>query len=231
MIWSTLAHPAPAAFGPFGPDASRRDEVVLAPPANRGLRIELEDGLFADGGTHGLEQVFALHCDPKLEVGTVGFRAGPITAGADRITARIVILVVLFAATMTCARAALVRELHRLDVHVRAGGPPTRPVLLCNPWSGGGKVGFNYSSTDTVLTLIDLNGDGLPDKVFKAGGGQVYFRLNRSGPSGTTVFGPPIPIPSLTALGQETATRITAGPELYLVANVIYNHAETFTTS
>ena len=29
--------------------------------------------------------MFALHCDPKLEVGTVGFRAGPITAGADRI--------------------------------------------------------------------------------------------------------------------------------------------------
>jgi len=41
--------------------------------------------VIADGGTHGLEQVFALHCDPKLEVGTVGFRAGPITAGADRI--------------------------------------------------------------------------------------------------------------------------------------------------
>ncbi len=41
--------------------------------------------VIADGGTHGLEQVFALHCDPKLEVGKVGFRAGSITAGADRI--------------------------------------------------------------------------------------------------------------------------------------------------
>ena len=42
--------------------------------------------VIADGGTHGLEQVFALHCDPKVEVGKIGFRAGSITAGADRIS-------------------------------------------------------------------------------------------------------------------------------------------------
>ncbi|MGA9346859.1 MAG: amidohydrolase [Nocardioidaceae bacterium] len=41
--------------------------------------------VLADGGATGLEQVFALHCDPKIEVGRVGFRAGAITAGADRI--------------------------------------------------------------------------------------------------------------------------------------------------
>ncbi len=41
--------------------------------------------VIADGATQGLYQVFALHCDPKLEVGKVGFRTGPITAGADRI--------------------------------------------------------------------------------------------------------------------------------------------------
>ena len=41
--------------------------------------------MIADGGITGLERVFALHCDPNLEVGKVGFRAGPITAGADRL--------------------------------------------------------------------------------------------------------------------------------------------------
>ncbi len=41
--------------------------------------------VLADGGIEGIERVFALHCDPKIEVGQVGFRAGPITAGADRI--------------------------------------------------------------------------------------------------------------------------------------------------
>ncbi len=42
-------------------------------------------GVVADGEVTGLRHVFALHCDPKLEVGQVGFRAGPITAGADRL--------------------------------------------------------------------------------------------------------------------------------------------------
>lgn len=37
------------------------------------------------GEIDGLERVFALHCDPRLQVGMAGFRAGPITAGADRI--------------------------------------------------------------------------------------------------------------------------------------------------
>jgi len=39
----------------------------------------------AAGETRGLEHVFAFHCDPRLDVGRVGFRVGPITAGADGI--------------------------------------------------------------------------------------------------------------------------------------------------
>jgi amidohydrolase len=41
--------------------------------------------VIADGELTGLERVFALHCDPRLPVGMAAFRAGPITAGADRI--------------------------------------------------------------------------------------------------------------------------------------------------
>lgn len=41
--------------------------------------------VLADGETDQLRRVFALHCDPKLEVGRLGFRSGAITAGADRI--------------------------------------------------------------------------------------------------------------------------------------------------
>jgi amidohydrolase len=37
----------------------------------------------------GVERVFALHCDPKLEVGLVGVRTGPITAAADRLEVRL----------------------------------------------------------------------------------------------------------------------------------------------
>ena len=60
--------------------------------------------------------------------------------GADRIALRIVAFVLLLAFTMACGRAAMLREIRRLDLHVRAGGSPSHPVLLCNPWSGGGKV-------------------------------------------------------------------------------------------
>jgi amidohydrolase len=41
-----------------------------------------------DGYIRGLSHAFALHCDPKLEVGKVGLRSGPITAGADRVRVR-----------------------------------------------------------------------------------------------------------------------------------------------
>ena len=60
--------------------------------------------------------------------------------GADRVALRSVLVVVLFAVVITAARAAMLPDLHGLELQVRAGGPPRRAVLLCNPWSGGGKV-------------------------------------------------------------------------------------------
>jgi amidohydrolase len=41
--------------------------------------------VLADHETQSLAEIYALHCDPRLELGKVGFRVGPITAGADRI--------------------------------------------------------------------------------------------------------------------------------------------------
>jgi amidohydrolase len=41
--------------------------------------------VLADGGVAGLREVYALHCDPRLDAGQIGLLAGPITAGADRI--------------------------------------------------------------------------------------------------------------------------------------------------
>ncbi|WP_440712162.1 amidohydrolase [Gordonia sp. FQ] len=37
------------------------------------------------GVTDGLARIFALHCDPHLQVGTVGLRSGPLTSAADRL--------------------------------------------------------------------------------------------------------------------------------------------------
>jgi amidohydrolase len=41
--------------------------------------------VIAAGGLEGIERMFALHCDPSADVGTVGLRTGPITAASDRL--------------------------------------------------------------------------------------------------------------------------------------------------
>ncbi len=45
--------------------------------------------VIADGGLDGVDWIFGLHCDPKLDVGRIGVRAGAITAAADLVTIRL----------------------------------------------------------------------------------------------------------------------------------------------
>ena len=41
------------------------------------------------GVLEGVHSIYALHCDPSREVGTVGLRTGPITSAADAVTVRL----------------------------------------------------------------------------------------------------------------------------------------------
>ena len=45
--------------------------------------------VLAEGGMGGVQRVFALHCDPQVEAGSVAVRAGPITAAVDSVTVRL----------------------------------------------------------------------------------------------------------------------------------------------
>ena len=45
--------------------------------------------VLAAGGIASVDRIFALHCDPRLDVGKVGVRSGPITAACDKITVRV----------------------------------------------------------------------------------------------------------------------------------------------
>jgi amidohydrolase len=45
--------------------------------------------VLAAGGIASVDRVFALHCDPRLDVGKVGTRVGAITAACDKITVRV----------------------------------------------------------------------------------------------------------------------------------------------
>jgi amidohydrolase len=41
--------------------------------------------VLAAGGISSVDRIFALHCDPRLEVGQIGTRVGPITAACDKV--------------------------------------------------------------------------------------------------------------------------------------------------
>jgi amidohydrolase len=45
--------------------------------------------VIATGALNGVSQIFALHCAPHIEVGTIGVRSGPFTAAADKIEVRL----------------------------------------------------------------------------------------------------------------------------------------------
>lgn len=45
--------------------------------------------LIQDGFLKGVSRIFALHCDPSLDVGEVGLREGSITSAADRLHVRL----------------------------------------------------------------------------------------------------------------------------------------------
>lgn len=45
--------------------------------------------VIAAGGLDGLSRLFALHCDPRLEVGYVGLKSGAITSTSDQLELRI----------------------------------------------------------------------------------------------------------------------------------------------
>jgi amidohydrolase len=57
---------------------------VIFQPAEELMPGGAED-VMAQGGLDGVERIFALHCDPSLDVGQVGLRVGPITAAADQV--------------------------------------------------------------------------------------------------------------------------------------------------
>jgi amidohydrolase len=41
------------------------------------------------GGIASVDRIFAVHCDPRLDVGKIGTRVGPITAACDRLTVKV----------------------------------------------------------------------------------------------------------------------------------------------
>lgn len=70
------------ALARLGPDESARIIFQPAEEAFPGGAIELVN----EGVVDGIEELVAFHVDPTLQVGKVGARGGPITAGSDSLT-------------------------------------------------------------------------------------------------------------------------------------------------
>ncbi|MFG6193082.1 M20 family metallopeptidase [Nonomuraea sp. JJY05] len=45
--------------------------------------------VMAQGGISGVDRIFGLHCDPRVDVGQVGLKAGPITSACDKLVVRV----------------------------------------------------------------------------------------------------------------------------------------------
>ncbi|MFI6476697.1 M20 family metallopeptidase [Nonomuraea sp. NPDC050663] len=45
--------------------------------------------VMAHGGITGVDRIFGLHCDPRVDVGQVGLKSGPITSACDKLAIRV----------------------------------------------------------------------------------------------------------------------------------------------
>lgn len=103
------------------------------------------------------------------------------------------------------------------------------PTSVSKSNSAGLKVGFNTGSSEGLLALTDVNGDNLPDKVFRTGSG-VFYRPNLSGPGGQARFGDtPVRLTNLPAISAERTTSGTVGVESYFGVAAQLDHVSTTT--
>ena len=118
--------------------------------------------------------------------------------------------------------------------HIYVGIGPYDGQLFDKSNTIGVKVGFSRSSSDTLIAMADMDGDGLPDKVFKGSNG-FFYRKNLSGPHGTPTFAEtPFRIEGLTAISKERVTSTTVGGESFFGLPVLVDvnfattHGDTY---
>jgi RHS repeat-associated protein len=91
-------------------------------------------------------------------------------------------------------------------------------------YSGGFKTGYSESKNKGLLQLIDIDGDNIPDKVFKEGG-SYYYR------SGKSKYKEKQRLTGFPGLLIEESKTTSSGGEAYLGLNFMYNESTTFTRS
>ncbi len=105
------------------------------------------------------------------------------------------------------------------------------PTGITKSNSAGVKVGYSEGSSEGLLALADVNGDTLPDKVFRTGGG-IFYRANLSGPGGQARFSDtPVRLTNLPGISSEDSSSGTVGVESYFGVAAQLDYVSTTTTS
>ena len=107
------------------------------------------------------------------------------------------------------------------------------PATPSKTGSVGGSFAMNGSTNESVIEFIDLNGDSLPDKVYRevvgtfGPSGPVQYQLNTSKPSDTSdtevQFGPMHKIDDITSLPVQSSIGIQGGIEAYFGVYGVFN--------
>lgn len=102
-------------------------------------------------------------------------------------------------------------ESNSAEGHAYIGFNPLAPEKV---GSFGGSLQVGGGATDAISEWLDINGDGLPDKVFRKDG-TIQYRLNRSGPGGSATFADPQTALGITKLSHDNNIGLEAAFEAY----------------
>ena len=130
--------------------------------------------LLRDGGLEGVGAVVGVHCEPKMEVGTIGLRSGPISSAAD------MVCIGLHGPGGHTARPELTADLVTIGARIVSELPvlvasqlpdPTQMKLVFGAIRGGDAANVIPSSLDmraSVRSPVAEVWDEFPDLVTRA---------------------------------------------------------------
>ena len=160
---------------------SRRYDLVYQEGAFGKTLLRALNQVGSDGVTYGTH-LFDYYDDVRTAAGGAYQGFGPEVpwnSGPDNLQGN--------AVTPVPLSALGAAETNTGDFHAYFGFNPSNPT---KDGSFGGAFAINGGATEALAEMMDINGDGLPDKIFRERiDGPVFYRLNTSGPSRTPTFG------------------------------------------
>lgn len=104
-------------------------------------------------------------------------------------------------------------------------------LLTNKSLTAGFSASYSNTQSETLLAMVDINGDGLPDKVFKKSDG-IYYRANKANPFGGFGFDGETKISGINTIGRDRTISTSAGAQGNLLfVPVIYDSSTSVSQS